>query len=101
MVTVHFNADGSTVEEPFLSGFVVDEEAIGRPVAVAVGVDGELFVTDDYTGAIYRIVYGERAPRTASLPSTISSAGHPRGRHLGSGRGTVGRQWLCGVSSAW
>lgn len=69
VVAVHFNADGSVVEEPFLSGFVIDEKAIGRPVAVAVGVNGELFVSDDYTGSIYRIVYGELASRTAALSS--------------------------------
>ena len=29
----------------------------GRPVDVAVGKDGSLFVSDDYAGAIYRITY--------------------------------------------
>ena len=29
----------------------------GRPVDVAVGKDGSLFVSDDFAGAIYRITY--------------------------------------------
>jgi len=48
--------------EPFLTGFRENEEqqcgnAWGRPAGVAVGTNGELFVSDDQNGNIYRIVY--------------------------------------------
>jgi glucose/arabinose dehydrogenase len=62
VVSVHFDSAGGSRREPFLSGFVVDEQVSGRPVGVAVGPAGELFVSDDYTGSVYRIAYGE-APR--------------------------------------
>jgi glucose/arabinose dehydrogenase len=42
----------------FADGWL-DETGIyrGRPVDVAVMKDGSLLVSDDYAGAIYRIVY--------------------------------------------
>lgn len=55
--------DGAPVEsQPFLTGFRDDENADcgsawGRPAGVAVGVNGELFVSDDQNGNVYRIVY--------------------------------------------
>jgi len=42
--------------EDFMTGFVVsDEEVWGRPVGVAVAVDGSLFVTEDGNGTIWRV----------------------------------------------
>lgn len=43
--------------EPFLSGFVEDNEYLGRPVDVLVMPDGALLVSDDHNGAIYRVSY--------------------------------------------
>lgn len=44
--------------EDFLTGFVVsNKEAWGRPVGVAIGKDGSLFVTEDAGGTIWRIAY--------------------------------------------
>ena len=42
-------------EEVFLSGCVVNDDVICRPVDALEGPDGSLYVTDDYAGAIYRI----------------------------------------------
>jgi glucose/arabinose dehydrogenase len=42
----------------FVNGFQPrcnDGSRIGRPVGVAVGPQGDLFVADDLSGAIYRI----------------------------------------------
>jgi glucose/arabinose dehydrogenase len=64
VVFVTLNRDGSVKSvEPFLTGFLKDNNFIGRPVDVQVMRDGSLLVSDDYAGAIYRISYG--APRTA------------------------------------
>lgn len=55
--------DGLPVaSETFLTGFRQSEtqncgSAWGRPAGVAVGTQGELFVSDDQNGNIYRIVY--------------------------------------------
>lgn len=44
--------------EDFLTGFVTAEgEVWGRPVGVAVGTDGALFVTDDGSNSIWRVAY--------------------------------------------
>ena len=46
------------VYEDFLTGFVTpDGNAWGRPVGVAVGKDGSLYVTDDGYRAIWRVSY--------------------------------------------
>jgi glucose/arabinose dehydrogenase len=46
----------------WLSGLAerVQEKAWGRPVSVAVGLDGALFVSDDKAGAVYRLAYTGR-----------------------------------------
>ncbi len=48
--------------QPFLTGFRDSEmqpcgSAWGRPAGVAIGAHGELFVSDDKNGNIYRVVY--------------------------------------------
>ena len=53
-------ADGTADKnEVFAEGWLDDTTGTyrGRPVDVAVGKDGSLFVTDDYAGAVYRITY--------------------------------------------
>lgn len=49
---------GGIVESDFVTGFEIDEDVIGRPVDVAEGPDGALYVSDDYAGAVYRVAYG-------------------------------------------
>lgn len=49
-------ADGSY--EDFLTGFVLDNNSVwGRPVGVAIGKDGSLFVTDDGSRSVWHISY--------------------------------------------
>jgi glucose/arabinose dehydrogenase len=44
--------------EDFMTGFVIsDKDVWGRPVGVAVGQDGSLFVTEDGNGTIWRVNY--------------------------------------------
>jgi glucose/arabinose dehydrogenase len=50
------HATGEYVD--FLTGFVTpDGNVWGRPVAVAEGTDGSLFVTDDGGGCVWRVTY--------------------------------------------
>ena len=67
--------------EDFLTGFVVsNEKAWGRPVGIAVGQDGALFVTEDGSGSIWRVSYGnagttaETNRRLANLAMTRSGS---------------------------
>ncbi|HUR42957.1 MAG TPA: PQQ-dependent sugar dehydrogenase [Aestuariivirga sp.] len=49
--------DGTSIrEEVFMSGCEANDEVICRPVDILEASDGTLFVSDDYAGAIYRIV---------------------------------------------
>lgn len=96
VVALLFQADGSLVQEDFASGFESNDDVIGRPVDVAVGPDGSLFVSDDYTGSVYRIAYksparsrqaGEQAATPsgttlAMLPASDRQAAAARGKDL-------------------
>jgi glucose/arabinose dehydrogenase len=63
VVRIHFNEHGEPQSpEDFLSGFVRPGERRagryrGRPVGVAVGPDGSLYVSDDSADLLYRVTY--------------------------------------------
>ena len=48
---------GGAKVEPFMTGFVENNQYLGRPVDFLVLKDGSLLVSDDHAGAIYRISY--------------------------------------------
>ena len=48
---------GGARVEPFMTGFVENNNYLGRPVDFLVMKDGSLLVSDDHAGAIYRISY--------------------------------------------
>jgi len=48
---------GGAKVEPFMTGFVKDNQYVGRPADFLVLRDGSLLVSDDHAGAIYRISY--------------------------------------------
>lgn len=55
------NGKASGDYEDFLTGFVTaDGKVWGRPVGVAVGRDGALYVSDDGSKSIWRVTYGGR-----------------------------------------
>jgi len=55
---VRLNEAGEAVEyRPFAAGWLQGEANWGRPVDLEVLPDGSLLVSDDQTGAIYRITY--------------------------------------------
>ena len=59
LIYVTLNRDGTVRSwEPFMTGFLKDNAYLGRPVDVQPMRDGSLLVSDDYAGAIYRIIYG-------------------------------------------
>jgi len=59
IAVVKLNKDGTVKSvEPFITGFLVDNKYIGRPVDVQPMKDGSLLISDDYDGAVYRVTYG-------------------------------------------
>jgi glucose/arabinose dehydrogenase len=60
VVSLHFAPDGRIEERPFIEGFRArdargESVLIGRPVDVVEGPSGEIYVSDDYAGVIYRV----------------------------------------------
>lgn len=43
--------------EDFISGWLADDGALGRPVDLLFGPDGSLYISDDKSGVIYRVAY--------------------------------------------
>jgi len=58
VVSLHWS-DNGIEERDFLTGFNRDGNIRGRPVDVAQGPDGAIYISDDYAGAIYRVSYGQ------------------------------------------
>jgi len=59
IVVAKLNKDGSVKSiDPFLTGFLENNNYVGRPVDVLTLKDGSLLVSDDYNGAVYRVSYG-------------------------------------------
>ena len=54
VVSLHFQEDGQILERKFATGFEIDEDVVGRP---AEGMNGEIYISDDYTGMVYRVVH--------------------------------------------
>jgi glucose/arabinose dehydrogenase len=71
VVSLTWGPDGVITERDFLTGFLKDEDVIGRPVDVAEGPDGAFYVSDDYAGSIYRVALG---PAPQPEPTTAGSA---------------------------
>jgi glucose/arabinose dehydrogenase len=55
----YLNAKSEVVSvEPFITGWVKDNEYLGRPVDLMTLPDGSLLISDDHNGALYRVSYG-------------------------------------------
>lgn len=68
VVALHWRDDGRIEQTDFLTGFEQSGNIIGRPVDIAEGPDGAIYISDDYAGAIYRVTYGEQ--KTNEQPVT-------------------------------
>lgn len=59
---VKLNEKGEAIHyEPFVDGFMRNEETYGRPADVLVMPDGSLLISDDYADKIYRVTYRKPA----------------------------------------
>jgi glucose/arabinose dehydrogenase len=53
------NKDGSMKSvEPFITGFLQNNNYVGRPVDIMNMPDGSMLISDDFNGAVYRLSYG-------------------------------------------
>ena len=77
VVSLHWGSDGGITERDFLTGFLKDEDVIGRPVDVAEGPDGAVYVSDDYAGSIYRVAFGPAAPVAPAAPTAARVPENP------------------------
>jgi len=57
LLRVKFKNNQPDATEDFVTGWLRGYRVTGRPVDVAVGQDGALYVSDDMRGAIYRMSY--------------------------------------------
>ena len=65
VVVVKLNKDGTVKStEPLITGFLENNNYVGRPVDVMQMKDGSLLVSDDWNGAVYRVTYGK--PKVAA-----------------------------------
>ncbi len=75
IVSLHFGDDGGIEERDFLSGFELNEDVIGRPVDIEQGPDGSIYISDDYSGTIYRVGWGDI--QTSTIQADISAETDP------------------------
>ncbi len=61
VMQVRLEGDKAVSYEPFIDGWLnSDGDAWGRPVDVEVLPDGSLLISDDRTGAVYRVTYAKK-----------------------------------------
>jgi glucose/arabinose dehydrogenase len=60
VVVIKLKDDGSVASiEPFMTGFLENNNYNGRPVDVQMLKDGSLLVSDDWNGAVWRVSYAK------------------------------------------
>ena len=76
VVSLHWGEQGIE-ERDFVTGFLTPDESVnGRPVDVAQGPDGSIYISDDYGGAIFRVRPGKADAGTAlTIPAVTEQLG--------------------------
>lgn len=56
LIRIKLDPNGAYLgQEDFISGWLTDDGALGRPVDVVFGPDNQMYVSDDKAGVVYRI----------------------------------------------
>ena len=58
-------------EEDFMTGFLTDRGALGRPADILIQPGGTMYVSDDTAGVIYRITYAPPKPLARPVSDLI------------------------------
>lgn len=76
VVRIMLDRDG-TYEgmEDFITGWLTEDGALGRPVDLLALVDGTLFVSDDHAGVIYKVSYHGTAVQSTTEPTQVKPIG--------------------------
>jgi glucose/arabinose dehydrogenase len=77
VVSLHFSPGGEIAERDLLYGFLEADDVVGRPVDVVAGSGGEVYVSDDYAGAVYRIAEGAQARAAGATGAPAAPAEDP------------------------
>ncbi len=57
VLALTFSGDQRIAEHYFIDGFEQDNTVIGRPVDIVEAPDGTIYISDDHSGVVYRVVY--------------------------------------------
>jgi glucose/arabinose dehydrogenase len=57
VVALHWDSDGNISSSDFMSGFLSAAGVSGRPVDIAEDREGNLYISDDLAGRIYRLTF--------------------------------------------
>jgi len=57
VIRLHWSDNGNITESDFMTGFLKQGDVIGRPVDIAESPSGEIFISDDFSGSVYRVVF--------------------------------------------
>lgn len=57
LVTLTFDAEKGISERDFITGFEENDDVIGKPVDIVEAADGSLYISDDFSGSIYKVSY--------------------------------------------
>lgn len=95
VVSLHWGPDGSIRSRDFMTGFEAQGRIVGRPVDIAEGPDRCLYISDDYSGTIYRVCYDQQQddinnrspepisdPEWQALTATDIAESHKQGEAL-------------------
>ena len=59
VVALHWDKDGNISSSDFMSGFLTEAGVSGRPVDISEDQKGNLYISDDLAGRIYRLSYNQ------------------------------------------
>ncbi|HVQ20621.1 MAG TPA: PQQ-dependent sugar dehydrogenase [Terrimicrobiaceae bacterium] len=64
IVVAKLSDDGAVKSiEPFITGFIENNNYVGRPADVEFVKDGSMLISDDFNGAVYRVTYSSTVAR--------------------------------------
>jgi len=75
VVALHFDENGLITETDFLTGFEKGGDVIGRPVDIVEGPEGAIYISDDYSGTIYRVDQGEYSTTSSVKEEAVNMSG--------------------------
>ena len=64
IVVAKLSEDGTVKSiEPFITGFIENNNYVGRPADVEFVKDGSMLISDDFNGAVYQVTYSSTVAR--------------------------------------